>query len=336
MNVLLFMASPGAAKGGMEKHFSELANGLARSGIQVFCMAAPEHLQSLDSRITRLPVNSQPSRNSVTTYFRIVRTLREYQFDVVHAQGSKAAQIVQRITPLFKKTVFVATIHNFKNRYPKPQRFQRLIAVSKALANDIGHSNVSVIYNGLETHPHAVPIAVDTTMPKPLPTWLSVGRLVPAKGFDKLIEAFQYVKGTLLIAGSGPELTTLSQQIHRLNLDQRVRLLGHIDDIPGLMNSSDAVVIASRREGFSYAFAEALHAGRPVVATDVPIANEFLPEDYIIPTGASPEEFARHLSINLDTAYVSQAPARKRAQTELTIEAMTKSTIQIYRDYSAR
>ncbi len=330
MNVLLFMASPGNAKGGMEKHFSELANGLARSDIQVFCMAAPEHIQSLDARIIPLPLNSRSSRNSPKTYFQIFRILRTHRFDVVHAQGSKAAQIIQRITPLFRKTAFVTTIHNFKNRYPKSQRFDRLIAVSRALAMDIGYSNVSVVYNGLEAHPTTAD-AVTATLPAPSPTWLSVGRLVPAKGFDELIKAFQYVKGSLLIAGSGPELNELNQQIRHLNLNQKVRLLGHIDDIPELMKSTDAVVIASRREGFSYAFAEALLANKPVVATDVPIANEFLPDDYIIPAGASPEEFARHLNINLESAYVAQTAARKRARAELTIEAMTQNTITIYR-----
>lgn len=327
MNVLLFMASPGNANGGMEKHFSELANGLARCGIDVFCMAAPEHLQRLDASITQLPLHPRSSRNSPKTYFQIFRILRAHRFNVVHAQGSKAAQIIQRITPLFRKTAFVATIHNFKNRYPKPQRFDRLIAVSKALAQDIGYSNVSVVYNGLETHPTTAPATVFAHSP----TWLSVGRLVPAKGFDNLIEAFQYVKGSLLIAGSGPEFNELNQQIRHLNLDQRVRLLGHIDDIPELMKSTDAVIIASRREGFSYAFAEALLANKPVVATDVPIANEFLPEDYIIPAGASREEFARHLNINLESAYVAQTAARKRARAELTLEAMTQNTITIYR-----
>ncbi|AMQ89898.1 glycosyltransferase [Marinobacter sp. LQ44] len=331
MKVLLFMVSPGTAKGGMEKHYSELANGLASSGIQVFCMAAPEHLQALDANITRLPINSRLSRHSVATYFRVARILREYRFDVVHAQGSKAAHIVQRISPLFKKTVFIATIHNFKKRYPNPLRFCRMIAVSNALARDIGHSNVTVVYNGLDTQAHASPAgAISSGDVKPV--WLSVGRLVAAKGFDRLIEAFQHVKGTLLIAGSGPNFKNLDEQIHRLNLSGRVKLLGHVTNIPELMSAVDAVVISSRREGFSYVFAEALQSDKPVVATDVPIANEFLPGDFVIPTNASSEEFADHLNINLASAYNAQASARTRAQAELSVDAMTKNTVRVYRD----
>lgn len=332
MNVLLFMASPGNALGGMEKHFYELANGLADKGLNVTCLAAPEHLARLHPAITRLSYRAKGSRHSPRALLALVKHLRGQRFDIVHAQGSKAASLVQLLTPWFKNTAFLATIHSFKTRYPKAKRFSFIITVSKVLAQDIGQENVRAVYNGIHLQPPSGDIKNLPTHTLKSPVWLAVGRLVPAKGFDLLIEAFQHVPGSLLIAGDGPEKNKLSQQISRLGLSKKVSLLGHRDDIPDLMQKADAVVISSRREGFSYVFAEALLNRKPVVATDVPIANEFLPWEFIVTQPAQPEHFAKHLMVDLSEAQKLQQSAQTRATTELTLESMVENTLSVYQE----
>lgn len=331
MKILMLMLSDNPGTGGLEKHTQELATAIIALGHEVDLATAPQHLEGLTG--AAYPINTQRSRNSPALLLAILRIIWAGNYDILHAQGTKAAFVLQRLAPFVKRQVRVATIHGFKSRYPKTDAFHQLIAVSQALANDIAQPGVTVIYNGVSVAPKA-PAPLPAGIEKPV--WLAVGRLAPVKGFDFLINAFQFCPGTLFIAGEGPEHNRLEKLIGSTRQSANVKLLGFRTDVPALMAATDGVVISSSREGFSYVCAEALLLGKPVISTDVPIANEFLPEDYIIPTGASPEEFARHLNINLDTAYASQAPARKRAHTELTIEAMTKSTIQIYRDYSAR
>lgn len=328
MKVLLLMLSPPSAKGGMEKHFADLANGLAGAGASVSCMSALEHLEALDLGIHRYPVNTNGSRYSPSLIGAIVKALRTQDFDLVHAQGSKSAATIQLLSPLFPKIRFIATIHNFKSRYPAAKRFSRIIAVSHALASDIG-GNVTVVYNGInvESCPKA-PISFQTY---DRPLWLAVGRLVHAKGFDQLIDAFQSAKGSLLIAGDGAEYEALQERIERLKLTSRVKLMGYQKDIPRLMQSVDGIVISSRREGFSYVCAEALLSGKPVVSTDVPVANELLPPQHICPTGD-----AAGLSSLLNTPIAalveSQAGARAFAASELTVDSMVANTLRVYRE----
>ncbi len=75
----------------------------------------------------------------------------------------------------------------------------------------------------------------------------------------------------LVVAGDGPELTTVELDIASLGLEPRVRLLGPLsrDTVLELFAASDAAVLASVWENFPHTVVEALAAGTPVIATDV-------------------------------------------------------------------
>lgn len=328
MNILLLMISKGEGIGGMEKHCQDLANGLCARGHSVTCASSSHHQSQLSSRVKTITLNTRASRLSPSLLISVLRAIREGRFDIVHAQGSKAAAVLQVLAPFIRQAKLVVTIHNFKSTYPKARAFCRIIAVSKKLAADIGHGNVTTVYNGI-----VPPQGSELSAPLPAhldhPVWLSVGRLVPAKGFDFLIDAFQHVKGTLLIAGSGPEHKSLERQIRNTLQQGKIVLLGHREDIPALMHFADGVVISSRREGFSYVFAEALLAGKPVIATDVPIANEFL-EAQFIHSGFAPEIFAGMLSANTNELLKGQSDTRKKADSSLSLSKMIDNTIDIY------
>ncbi|MFO8142922.1 MAG: glycosyltransferase, partial [Marinobacter sp.] len=105
--------------------------------------------------------------------------------------------------------------------------------------------------------------------------------------------------------------------------------LGFRHDVAALMMAADGVVISSEREGFSYVCAEALLSGKPIISTNVPIANEFLPTRSICSAKTS-EDFARYLNQDLEALTSSQADARKIACEKLTLQAMTKQTLAVY------
>ncbi|MGO1462588.1 MAG: glycosyltransferase [Marinobacter sp.] len=328
MNILLLMISKGEGTGGMEKHCQELANGLSARGHDVTCATSTHHQSQLNETVKTVTLNPRASRLSPGLLKAVMKTIKSGNFDIVHAQGSKAAAVIQLLAPLLRRVKTVATIHGFKSTYPKAKAFCRIIAVSKKLAADIGHNNVSVVYNGIIPPP-----APNLSGPLPdhanHPVWLAVGRLVPAKGFDFLIDAFQYVNGTLLIAGSGPNHKSLEQQIRTTSQHDKITLLGHRDDIPALMALADGVVISSRREGFSYVFAEALLAGKPVVATDVPVANEFLDSRFIHHEFA-PKKFANLLMTDMEELHREQSGSRKKARGSLSMANMIECTICVY------
>jgi GalNAc-alpha-(1->4)-GalNAc-alpha-(1->3)-diNAcBac-PP-undecaprenol alpha-1,4-N-acetyl-D-galactosaminyltransferase len=101
---------------------------------------------------------------------------------------------------------------------------------------------------------------------------LSVGRLVPQKRHTTLIEAFAQVheripEWTLRVAGDGPLRETLTELIVRLDLEEKVELLQHIDDIGQLYASAGLFVLPSDYEGTSNALLEAASAGLPCIVS---------------------------------------------------------------------
>ena len=68
----------------------------------------------------------------------------------------------------------------------------------------------------------------------------------------------------------------LLSQAAALGVLDRVRFLGHREDVPGLMQAADLLLLPSRWEGMPYVVLEAAAAGLPIVATPVDGAREFL------------------------------------------------------------
>ena len=100
-----------------------------------------------------------------------------------------------------------------------------------------------------------------------------IGRLLSAqKGQELLIRAMPGVlrlcpNAILLVVGDGPDRAELETLVRGLGLGQAVRLLGHRDDIPEVLASTDVLVLPSLcEEAFPLAALEGLAAGRPVVA----------------------------------------------------------------------
>jgi len=109
---------------------------------------------------------------------------------------------------------------------------------------------------------------------------LAIGRLVPQKGFDVLVEAFKsdaLRDLTLVLAGDGPERRRLQSRAANLGLATRVRFLGSVERsrIPALFCGADAFAFPSRGEGFGIALLEAMAAGVPAVAAAAGGVPEF-------------------------------------------------------------
>lgn len=103
-------------------------------------------------------------------------------------------------------------------------------------------------------------------------TLVSVGHLIERKGHHHAIDALPLLPDAeLLIAGSGPEEAALRAQADARGVGGRVRFLGSLpqDELRGLYNAGDALVLASSREGWANVLLEAMACGMPVVASNV-------------------------------------------------------------------
>lgn len=109
---------------------------------------------------------------------------------------------------------------------------------------------------------------------------VSVGRLVPRKGFETLIRALPRVPGAELVIVGGPDRASLPADQHARRLlrlaewvgvADRVRLLGGIarSAMPDVLRSADVVACTPWYEPFGIVPLEAMACGKPVVASAV-------------------------------------------------------------------
>ncbi len=102
---------------------------------------------------------------------------------------------------------------------------------------------------------------------------LAVGKLIPQKGFDLLIESFAKVcdrhpEWTLTILGDGEMRADLEDLVARLRLEDRVDLPGTVKNVDAYIRKADLFALSSRFEGFPVALCEAMACGVPVIAAD--------------------------------------------------------------------
>jgi glycosyltransferase involved in cell wall biosynthesis len=184
-----------------------------------------------------------------------------------------------------------------------------------------------------------------THCPTPLvngkPIVRACGRLVPQKGFDVLLEAAEALKrrGTafeLEIIGEGPQRPALEAMRENRGLSESVRLLGARDDARELIAAADVFVMPSLREGLPLVLLEAMHAGRPIVATRLP-ALEGVAEDgreSVLVEPGSPQALARGIERVLHdrcTARAMGEAGRRHAQKSFSMRRAAEEYLEVYR-----
>lgn len=105
---------------------------------------------------------------------------------------------------------------------------------------------------------------------------LFVGRLIPRKGLNFLVEAAkdivkEYSQTLFLIVGNGPLKGHLISQLEKMNLSNNFVFLGDVSEklLPALYNCADVFVLPSIQEGQGIALLEAQATAKPVVAFNV-------------------------------------------------------------------
>jgi glycosyltransferase involved in cell wall biosynthesis len=152
-------------------------------------------------------------------------------------------------------------------------RADRIIAPSRFVADIIAawgvpEWRITVIYNALEKTPDASPADLPFFAGR---TLIAVGRLIPLKGIDGLVELVgDDEKLRLLVVGDGPDRSRLESLALKLGAAERVVFTGAVERerIPAYLKAADAYVLNSLHEGLPHILLEAFAAGLPVIATD--------------------------------------------------------------------
>ena len=175
---------------------------------------------------------------------------------------------------------------------------------------------------------------------------LAVGRLEYQKGHRHLFDALPLTadrseRTLLLIAGrDGAEAEPLRALILSHGLADRVRLLGHRDDVGDLLAAADVFAFPSLYEGCAGALLEACMAGLPVVASDLRPVRDLVrsrPSTVLVPPAAP-----NRLADGLDALLADPDAARARCRPSMSLYAnaaapdtVNRRMVQLYQDVAA-
>jgi glycosyltransferase involved in cell wall biosynthesis len=357
MKVLQVINSFAPETGGAERLALQFHQAYLRQGID-------SHLLSLMD----VPVIDVPNTYSLGlhTPYQVSALLRLYAFlsrgqwknvDVIHVHLFPA----QFLVPIAAKLAgmgarLITTEHNTFNRRRRIMlgrifdhflyRFYRKIACISFGTRDTmaqwmpgASSKLVTIHNGIDLSMFSMNTCRRTFHNK-TPIIVSAGRLTEQKNYETAIKAIGIMRDQPFeywIAGKGELEAPLQELVRSLDLEDKVRFLGFRSDLPQLFQQADVFLLPSRWEGFGLAVAEAMAAGLPVVASDVPGLREVVGEEpragFMVDPMA-PEVVARRLSELLENSELRSIMGRnaQRQASRFAIEKTIENYLQLYRE----
>jgi glycosyltransferase involved in cell wall biosynthesis len=366
--IRLLLIIPTLDRCGAEKQLTLLATGLPRDRFDVHVCALTRGgplAEPLCAGGVPVTVIGKTWKIDPRAYWRLRRHIRDVAPDLVHtwifaanAYGRVAAFSVgvphvvagERCVDPWKRWHELAI-----DRY-LARRTARIVTNSTGVrdfyvAQGLPGDKFVIIPNGIAPFP-VEPVAArqellaELGLPAGARLIGAVNRLWPQKRIKDLIWAADLLKVIrddvhLLIIGDGPQRWRLERYRGQCLIADRVHFLGERHDVPRLLPHCDCLWLASSYEGQSNAIMEAMAAGVPVVATDIPGNRDLVvPErtGYLVPVGDR-AGFARWTNLLLNDPALARrtgAAGRERIVTEFSVERMVARYAELYEELIAR
>ncbi|MFL5580439.1 MAG: glycosyltransferase family 4 protein [Gemmatimonadaceae bacterium] len=285
--------------GGAEIHLHEIFGRLARGGHRVTLLCGGWPGCPPRAELDGIEVHRVGTRHTfpflAAGYWR--RALRPLRHEALVEDINKvplytprwrgAPPVVALVPHLFGGTVFqeaplpLAAVVWLAER-PLAHVYRRSLfhAISESTADDlaargVARERIKVIYPGIESDRYTPAQGTRAAAP----TFAYLGRLKRYKGVDLVVRAFArlaHPDAVLEIAGTGDYRAELEALARSLDLGERVKFLGFIDEAEklSLLRRAWALAFASPKEGWGITNLEAAACGTPVVASDSPGLRE--------------------------------------------------------------
>lgn len=288
-------------------------------------------LQDCGCTLTLLPMHRLPGPGDFSVIKKLRQTLRNRQPDILHTHCARAGMLGRLAALKLSELAVVHTPHSFFfEGLPRALQFAGILlerglgrrtdllaCVSEAEA-ELAQSVKIQPRNGYCLAPNGIPAEFTASLlPRAAarqqlgvtepddPTTLVIGffaRLARKKGHAFLFRVLAELRTEerrrirLILAGDGPEKDRLQQLAQKMNLLDCVSFCGFIPRAETCLNAVDLAVLPSSYEGLAYQLLEALAAGVPVIAADVPGNHPHLPDNpirYAPPNQSAP--WVQHL-----------------------------------------
>lgn len=289
--------------GGVQSHVAQLATHLAdRHDVRVFAPHRRGAAPAVDApsvvdvgRPVGVRYNRSVAPVAVTPAagVRVLRRLSAFAPDVTHVHEPLSPLVSSTAAALGRRPL-VATFHSWSDS----DRMYRLAApfgrfVSRRLAARVAVSPAAQVYaaealglaigafrvipNGVDVGRYVEAKPLEALRDPTRPLLLFVGRLEPRKGLDVLVRAFLRIRAAmpsarLCVVGDGAQRTRCQQMIPS-SIRHDALFVGHVDEAekPRYFASADLFVAPNvGGESFGIVLLEAMAAGLPIVASDIP------------------------------------------------------------------
>lgn len=297
MKILFFVGSMNA--GGAERVAAALSNAWVQEGHEVCLvptfLGTTESFYELDQRVQFRPLKHEmgwfpPFLAPVRKWRALRQVYKNTQPDVIVSfltnvnvnvlialKGVQTPIIVcERTHPVVSQSADARLKKLRSKLYPRATRVvvqtedaAEAFAKTEPLLGDI-----AVIANPIAPTLMEHPLASQVEKSGPCQL-VAMGRLVPAKQFDQLVQAFAMVAEsfpdwTLHIYGEGPERAKLEQRIEVAGLKDRVFLPGKTSAPWQVLSEAQLFVLTSAYEGFPNVLLEAMTLGLPCITVNCP------------------------------------------------------------------
>lgn len=351
--------------GGAERLALEFAANADPAQVQVEIVALQKDRGMLQARCPQHLIGMRNLRDRAA-FERLCELLRQRRADVLHTH-LRYAHIWGSLAARRLGIPCVSTLHVL----PQPadtarerilgglERFQlnhfasRVLAVSQAQAAawrsaGLQTPHLRILPNGVTLQPRLLPAEKTAErarlgLPPDACIFLTVAVVRGLKGWRDLLRAVPLIRAEqpnayFVWVGDGPEFTELQREVAARGLAEVVHLPGRRDDVPRWLQAADIFLFPSHEEALPTALLEAMGAGLPVVASQLPPVEEVLRGEGRTITPGDSEGLARealHLAASPALRQEEGNILRQRAAEHYSTQAWVHRLLALYQELLA-
>ena len=375
MNIGIFTDSYFPQLSGVATSIKTLKDALEEQGHNVFIFTTTDpHIKkgTVEANIFRFSsvpfISFTDRRVAFRGFFEATKVAREVKLDIVHTQTEFALGMIGKYVAHQLKIPAIHTYHTmyedylhyvlnghllrpyhvkqFTNAYLK--NMDGVIAPSKRVEALLKRYRVNipmrVIPTGVDINSlnklETVDVRKELDIPDDVPVLLTLSRVAEEKKIDRILNAMpeiidEFPKTRLVIAGDGPDMEVLQEQVERLTLEDSVIFTGDIphDDVGSYYKMADLFVSASDTETQGLTYIEALASGTRCVVYDTDYTEHVFDDEKFGKVFNGPGEMLNEILFYLRKGR-KQIPHDKLAAKmgQISAQKFASSVYQFYQD----
>ena len=280
--------------GGQEIRIIDEMIAIREQGIEVFLACRDHGIIKHKALENNIPVFTLPFRGNadLRTLFGLIRIIKNHSIDIVNTHSGKDTWVGGFAAKL-SSVKFIRTRHLSNPINPRRTNFINELADYIITTGESVRASMIDLNRIKPERIQSIPTGIDSKIFNPIlydradcryrfnlmEDEIAIGIVAILRQFKRhdlflemaksLVEKYPDKKLVFLIAGDGPRKDDILQLVKKQNLESKVRILGHIDKVPDLLEALDIFVLCSdSKEGVPQSLMQALLMNKNIVATD--------------------------------------------------------------------